>query len=282
MLVIVCCSMKRIGILYHPKVEKSERFARDIEVFLQGRGIGCWIHSSWDEGEARSALAGSDLIISVGGDGTILRAARIIFPLGIPIVGVNFGNLGFMAELEAEEARDKLVEIIGGGGWIEERAVLQSVVRSSGNTYHALNDVVVGRGKFLRLINVEVTIDGQAFTTYRADAVIISTATGSTGYSLAANGPILYPESRDILMKAVCPHLNLDKAIVLAPSAKIVLKAFTNHEAMISMDGQVEEQLKSGDEIEVSMAQPTVRFLRLRSRDSFYSTLVSKLKGKLL
>jgi NAD+ kinase len=282
MLVIVCCSMKRIGILYHPKVEKSERFARDIEIFLQGRGIRCWIHSSWDEEEARSALTGSDLIISVGGDGTILRTARIIFPLEIPIVGVNFGNLGFMAELEAEEAHDKLVEIIGGGGWIEERAVLQAEVKASGNTYHALNDVVIGRGRFLRLINVEVTIDGQAFTTYRADAVIISTATGSTGYSLAANGPILYPESRDILMKAVCPHLNMDKAIVLAPSTEIALKAFTNHEAMISMDGQVEEQLKSGDEVIVRMAEPTVRFLRLRPRDGFYRTLVSKLKGKSL
>jgi NAD+ kinase len=282
MLMLVCCSMKRLGILYHPKVEKSERFARDIEVFLRGKGIACWIHSSWDEEEARSALAGSDLVVSVGGDGTILRTARIIFPLAIPIVGVNFGNLGFMAELEAEEARDKLVEIIGGGGWIEERAILRAEVRASGNTYHALNDVVIGRGRFLRLINVEVTIDGQAFTTYRADAVIIATATGSTGYSLAANGPILYPESHDILMKAVCPHLNMDKAIVLAPNTEIALKAFTNHEAMISMDGQVEEQLKSGDEIIVRMAEPTVRFVRLRRRDSFYQTLVSKLKGKSL
>jgi NAD+ kinase len=279
---IVCCSMKRIGILYHPKVEKSERFAHHIEAFLKDRGIGCWIHSSWDEEEARTSLAGSDLVICVGGDGTILRAARIIFPLEIPIVGVNFGNLGFMAELEAEEALDRLVEIIGGAGWIEERAVLQAVVSSSGNTYHALNDVVVGRGKFLRLINVEVTINGEVFTTYRADAVIISTATGSTGYSLAANGPILYPQSRDLLMKAVCPHLNMDKAIVLAPSTKIVLKAFTNHEAMISMDGQVEEKLKNGDVVEVRMAEQTVRFLRLRSKGSFYKTLVTKLKGKSL
>jgi len=279
---LVCHSVKRVGILYHPKVERSERFARDIEVFLQGKGIQCWVHSSWDEGEAGSSLSGCDLVISVGGDGTILRAARIIFPLEIPIVGVNFGNLGFMTELEAEDARDRLVEIIGGAGWIEQRAVLQAVVMSSGNKYHALNDVVVGRGRFLRLVNVEVAIDGKAFTTYRADAVIIATATGSTGYSMAANGPILYPESRDILMKAVCPHLNMDKAIVLAPSTKITLRAFTNHDAMISMDGQVEEQLKSGDAVEVCLAQPTVRFLRLRSRDSFYQTLVSKLKGKML
>jgi len=280
--VIVCCSVKRIGILYHPKVEKSERFARDIAEFLKTKGMQCWIHSSWDEGEAGKALAGSDLVISVGGDGTILRTARIIYPQEIPILGVNFGNLGFMNELEAGEAREKLVEIIGGAGWIEQRSVLQAVVKSSGNTYHALNDVVIGRGRFLRLINVEVTIDGQVFTTYRADAVIISTATGSTGYSLAANGPIVYPESRDMLMKAVCPHLNMDKTIMMAPSTRIALKAFTNHEAMISMDGQVEEQLKNGDEVEVSLAEQTSRFLRLRPRGSFYRTLVSKLKGKSL
>jgi len=279
---LVCCSVKSIGILYHPKIEKSQRFARDIEEFLKDKGIRCWVHSSWDEGEARSKLSGSELVISVGGDGTILRAARIIFPLEIPIVGVNFGNLGFMTELEAEEAKDKLVEIIGGAGWIEHRSVLQAVVRSSGNTYHALNDVVIGRGRFLRLINIEVTIDNRVFTTYRADAVIVSTATGSTGYSLAANGPILYPESRDMLIKAVCPHLNMDKAIVLAPSTKVELKVFTNHEAMISMDGQVEEQLKSGDTVEVCMSEQTTRFLRLRSKDSFYQTLVSKLKGKSL
>lgn len=279
---IVYCSVKRIGILYHPKVEKSERFARDIAEFLKSKGMQCWIHSSWDEGEAGKALAGSDLVISVGGDGTILRAARIIYPQEIPILGVNFGNLGFMNELEAGEARDKLVEIMGGAGWIEQRSVLKAVVRSSGNTYHAMNDVVIGRGRFLRLINVEVAIDGEVFTTYRADAVIISTATGSTGYSLAANGPILYPESRDMLMKAVCPHLNMDKAIVLSPSTKITLKAFTNHEAMISMDGQVEEQLKSGDEVEVCLAEQTSRFLRLRQRGSFYRTLVFKLKGKSL
>jgi len=280
--VIVCCTVKRIGILFHPKVEKSERFARDIAEFLKSKGLSCWIHSSWDEGEARKALAGSDLVISVGGDGTILRAARIIYPQEIPVLGVNFGNLGFMNELEAGEARDKLVEIIGGAGWIEQRSVLKAVILSSGKIYHALNDVVVGRGRFMRLINVEVAINGEVFTTYRADAVIVSTATGSTGYSLAANGPIFYPESHDIMLKAVCPHLNMDKAIVLAPSTGITLKAFTNHEAMISMDGQVEELLKSGDQVEVCLAEQTSRFLRLRPRGSFYSTLVSKLKGKSL
>ena len=279
---IDCGTVKKIGILYHPKVEKTEKFARSLYDFLRGKGIKCWVQSSWDEAGARDALGDSDLVVSVGGDGTVLRVARIIFPLGIPIVGVNFGNLGFMTELEAEEARDKLELIIGGQGWIDERVMLQARVNNSGHTFHALNDVVVGRGKFLRLINIDVSLDGDFFSTYRADAVIISTSTGSTGYLLAASGPVMYPESRDIVMKAVCPHLNMDKAIVLPPSTRIGLKVFTNHDAIVSMDGQVEETLQNGTEIEVSLVEKTTRFLRLRDRKSFYRTLTAKLNRKAL
>jgi NAD+ kinase len=279
---IDCGTVKRIGILYHPKVEKTEKFANDLLHFLRSKGIECWVHSSWDEAVARDALGGSDLIVSVGGDGTILRVARIIFPLGIPIVGVNFGNLGFMTELEAEEARDKLELIINGGGWIDERVMLQARVSSSGHVYHALNDVVAGRGKFLRLVNIDVSLDGEFFSTYRADAVIIATSTGSTGYLLAADGPVLYPESHDIIMKAVCPHLNMDKAIVVSPSTRITLKVYSNHEAIVCMDGQVEETLQNGAEIEVSITEKTTRFLRLRDKNSFYKTLTAKLNRKSL
>jgi len=279
---IDCGTVKTIGILYHPKVEKTERFARDLLDFLRGKGIKSWVHSSWDEAGAKNALGDSDLIVSVGGDGTILRVARIIFPLGIPIVGVNFGNLGFMTELEAGEARDKLELIIGGEGWIDERVMLQARVGSSGHVLHALNDVVVGRGKFLRLLNIEVSLNKDFFSTYRADAVIVATSTGSTGYSLAANGPIMYPESRDIIVKAVCPHLNMDKAIIVSPSTSISLKVYTNHDAIVSMDGQVEETLKNGDEIEVSITEKTTRFLRLRDKNSFYKTLTAKLNRKSL
>jgi NAD+ kinase len=279
---IDCGTVKRIGILYHPKVEKTEKFANDLLHFLRSKGIESWVHSSWDEKVARDALGGSDLIVSVGGDGTILRVARIIFPLGIPIVGVNFGNLGFMTELEAEEARDKLELIINGEGWIDERVMLQARVSSSGHVYHALNDVVAGRGKFLRLVNIDVSLDGEFFSTYRADAVIIATSTGSTGYLLAADGPVLYPESHDIIMKAVCPHLNMDKAIVVSPSTRINLKVYTNHEAIVCIDGQVEETLQNGAEIEVKITEKTTRFLRLRDKNSFYKTLTAKLNRKSL
>ena len=275
-------SVKRIGILFHPKVEKSELFARKIEDFFKVKGVGCWLHSSWDESGAQNQLDKTGLMVSVGGDGTILRVARIIYPREIPLVGVNFGNLGFMAELESGDALEKLMEIIEGGGWIDQRSMLEAKLGSSGKIYHALNDVVVGRGRNLRLVNVEVKIDEDQFTTYRSDAVIVSTATGSTSYMLAANGPIIYPESKDMILKAVCPHLSMDKALVVASGASIRLKVMTNHEAIVSMDGQVEEMLTNGEEVTVSLSPHVTRFARLRPRSMFYTTLVTKLKGKSL
>lgn len=266
--------------MYHPKVQKAEAFAHTIEGFLKDKGIQCWLSSSWDEAGARNLIKDSDLILSVGGDGTILRVARIIFPYEIPIVGVNFGNLGFMTELEADEALNKLPIILDSGGWIEARAMLQAEICSTGKVSNALNDVVVGRGKSARLVNIDVSIDDEAFTTYRADAVIVSTATGSTGYALAANGPILLPDSRDMILKAVCPHLSMDKALVLATTTRIKLRVLTNHEAIISMDGQVESELKDGEEVVVSLSPHVTRFIRLKPKTRFYKTLVSKLRGK--
>ena len=272
-------SVKRIGILFHPKIERAEAFAHKIEGYLNNRGIGCWLHSSWDESGAQRHLDQTELMISVGGDGTILRVSRIIYPRQIPIVGVNFGNLGFMAELEAGDALEKLSNIIDGEGWYDDRSMLEAIL-NSGGCFPALNDVVLGRGRNLRLINVEVNIDRNAFTTYRADAVIVSTSTGSTGYLMAANGPVIYPESKDMVMKAICPHLSMDKALVVASTAEIKFKVRTNHEAILSMDGQVEEILKDGDEVTVAVSPYVTRFIRLRPRSIFYTTLVIKLKEK--
>ncbi len=274
--------VKRVGILYHPKVQRSEEFAHRVSDFLKAKGIDCWMHSSWDESGAQQRLTDTDLMVSIGGDGTILRVARIIYPWEIPIVGINFGNLGFMAEFESDEAFDKLTIVLDGGGWIDERSMLEVRICSTGKNFHALNDVVVGRGKNLRLINIDVSIDGDRFTTYRADAVIVSTPTGSTGYMMAANGPILYPGSSDMIIKAVCPHLNMDKALVLSGNVKVELKVNTNHEAIMSVDGQVEEPLVNNDTIEVWRSRYVTKFIRLSPPGTFYKTLVSKLRGRSL
>lgn len=273
-----CLSMKRVGILYHPKLERVKAFNRELEKFFSARGILLWLCSAWEEEKARPQVAGSDLILSIGGDGTILRAARVIVPHAVPILGINMGNLGFMTELKAAEALDKLPRLLGGEGWIEERAMLEAGLVSQGKTFHALNDVVVGRGGSARLVDIETKIDGEILTTYRADGVIVATATGSTSYSLAAGGPILYPQAREILLKPVCSHLTLDKALVLPPESVIQLKVSTRHEAMLSLDGQVESPLHSEDEVKVKLSSYVARFLRIQPKTYFYSSLGSRLK----
>lgn len=273
-------SVKHVGILYHPRIEKAVDFSRELEKFLSGRGISFWTCSAWEEAKAKPQIAGSDLILSIGGDGTILRAARAIIPHTVPIVGINFGNLGFMTELKADEAFDALPRLLDGEGWIEERAMLEAEVLSKGKVFHGLNDVFVGRRNSVRLVQVEVRIDGEVLGTYRADGVVVATATGSTGYSFAAGGPILYPQAKEILLKTVCPHLTLDKAMVLPPEAVTQLKVTTTHEAMFSIDGQVESPLSNGDEVRVKLSPHVARFLRIQPRGYFYNSLEKRLKGK--
>lgn len=272
--------MKRVGILYHPKLEKAKASSREIEKFLSAQGISVWLCSAWEEEKAKPQVAGSDLILSIGGDGTILRAARAVIPHAVPIVGINLGSLGFMTELKAAEALNELPRLLSGEGWIEERAMLEAEVVSQDKAFHVLNDVFVGRGSSARLVQIETKIDGEVLSIYRADGVIVATATGSTSYSLAAGGPILYPQAREILLKPLCPHLSLDKALVLPPEAVIQLKVTTSHKAMLSLDGQVESPLRSGDEVKVKLSPYVARFLRLRPKTYFYSSLELRLKGK--
>ena len=274
--------MKRIGILYHPKIDKAKTFSQEIEKLLRTHGVSFWLCSAWEEEKARPQVVGSDLILSIGGDGTILRAARVIVPHAVPIVGINLGNLGFMTELKATEALDKLPRLLSGEGWIEERAMLETKKMSDAQSFHVLNDVFLGRRSSARLINIETKINGGVLTTYRADGVLVATATGSTSYSLAAGGPILHPQAREILLKPLCPHLTLDKALVLPPGVVIQLKVTTTHEAMLSLDGQVEWLLSSGDEVEVKLSSYIARFLRVQPETYFYGSLESKLRSKIL
>jgi NAD+ kinase len=161
--------------------------------------------------------------------------------------------------------------------------MLQIELKSKGHknrVFHALNDAVIGRGEIARIIRMNVTIDGQAFTTYKADAVIAATATGSTGYALAVGGPIVSPQSSDFLLVPVAPHLSFSYPLVLAESTEIVLSLNTYHIATLSIDGHINTSLTNGDIITIKRSPYTAHFYRIRSRDTFYRTLEDKLKGK--
>ena len=244
---------------------------------MSSRGVSSWQCSTWDEDKARPQIAGSDLIFSVGGDGTILRAARIITPLSTPILGINIGKLGFITELNGNGVLPDLPDLLEGKGWIEERAMLEA--RIGGSSFHALNDIVL-RGIAVRLVNIEAKINDAVVTTYRADGIITATATGSTSYSLASGGPILHPQSREIILQPISCHLGLSHALVLPQQSTIDLKVSQGDNVMISIDGQVELPLSDGQNITVSLSPYTIRFLRIHPPAYFYSSLWQKLGGR--
>lgn len=269
--------MRRVGILYHPRRDRASALASELTEALAAEGISVWQCSAWDDSTARPQVQGSDLVFSIGGDGTILHAARIIGPLAVPIVGVNVGKLGFISEMNADEALGKLPDILANKGWIEDRAMLQASVGE--HEFTGLNDVVI-RNTVARLINVEARVDGEQLTTYRADGVIVATATGSTGYALAAGGPVLHPRSRELVLQPISAHMCLDHPIVLPSEALVSLTVSSQDTPILSVDGQLEFPMTSGEPVIIQVSPNVARFLRIRKATYFYGTLGDKLRGK--
>jgi NAD+ kinase len=281
--------MKRVGIVYHPKIAAAKTLVEHLAELLPSLNRTAWTCSAWDEEGMRAESPGTDLAISVGGDGTILRVARAVSDWEIPILGVNFGHLGFMTELSADDIIERLPSVLNGGGWVDRRMMLQAdLYRRDGSRHDeglpqplcALNDVMMGRGATSRVVYVKATVDGVLLTTYKADGVVIATATGSTGYSLAAGGPILYPQAEDILIKPISAHLTLAYPLVLPSTAVIELEVHTDHEAMLSVDGQISVALHDGDRIVARRGCHVARFLRVNPPEYFYSALERRLKLK--
>jgi len=266
--------MKKAGILYHPKLEKARDLTDKLQELLPAHGLSSWQCSAWDEDKAKPQVAGSDLIFSIGGDGTILRAARITTPLSVPILGINLGRLGFITELSADEALSNLPDLLEGSAWVEERAMLQAQFEDK--LFHALNDVVV-RSNAVTLVNIRVKIDEELLTTYRADGVIVSTATGSTAYSLAAGGPILHPESKEMVLQPISCHLGLGYPLVLLPQSVVDLEIASRDNAMLSLDGQVNLPFPGEQRVRIKLSPHVTRFLRIRQPTHFYSSLWQKL-----
>jgi NAD+ kinase len=276
-------TFQSVGILLQPKIEQAEPLAREIsQAFVAAGYPEPWQCSAWDEEAMRARIPGSDLLLTLGGDGTILRVVRQAAPFGVPILGMKLGRLGFLAEIQPDSWRYSLAQLLEERYWIEERMLLRARIERNGQplpeTRDALNEVVIGRGSLARLVRVAAYLDGGYLTTYVADGVIVSTATGSTAYALAVGGPILPPELKNILLLPIAPHLSMDRALVLGQGATVRLQVFTDHRAMVTVDGQIEVELHDGDVVIVTASPLTSRFVRLRERNYFYRALMDKLK----
>ena len=275
--------MTRVGLLHHPKLPASRPLAAEIAARLEAGGIATWQGSAWDEVGAAPHIPGLDLIITLGGDGTILRAARMCARHGVPILGINLGRLGFLTEVQPDGWTEALAQVLAGAYWIEERMMLHCETRRAGErqaSYEALNDVVVSRGSLARIVRVETHVDGARLTTYVADGVIVSTATGSTAYALAVGGPIMPPALHNILLITIAAHLTMDRAIILPEGAALSMTIATDHRARLTVDGQFDQSLLDGDQVRVQASPYTCRFVRLKSPIYFYETLMEKLQWR--
>lgn len=278
---------RRIGILHHPRKPESLDLASAMEHYLRSRGVHhIWRDSAWDSDAIQRHLENVDLLITLGGDGTMLRAARLGAEKEVPMLGVKMGRLGFLAEIFPNEWEEPLGQMLDGNYWVEERLMIRVRVERNGAEracevrceYDALNDVVLSRGSLARIVRVSASLDGGYLTTYTCDGLIVSTATGSTAYALAVGGPILPPELRNILVIPVAPHMSMDRAVVLSEGTEVRLRVYSDHSAMLTVDGQFEVEVDDRDEVVVVGSPYRARFIRMRPRSYFYQTLMDKLK----
>lgn len=277
-----------IGIIYNDRTQEAQQMAMDLvnRLNLSDRA---WVSTALEIDEELPAAKETDLIITVGGDGTIIRASRIAVPHHIPILGINMGRLGFMTEVEAHDALERIPQYLAGDVRVEERCMFQVQVYSDGimgthpllmdgrQQCHALNDVVVGRGAVSRLVSISTFINGAPITEFRADAVIVSTATGSTGYNLSVGGPILWPMSDEMILKPIAPHVGMASALVLPSTSIIELVVETEHAATLSVDGYIDAELPAGVAVKVEASPHKTLFLRANPPIHFYETLTRRL-----
>lgn len=270
---------KKLQIYHHPKVEGAESLADEMAHHLERLNIQAEAVSVLDE-TAKARLPEYDMIAVIGGDGTMLRGGCMAAPHNIPVIGVNYGRLGFLPEVQPNEWKGVIARILVGDYWLEERTMLH-VEHYRGeeklNTAEVLNEAVVSRGVLARPIRVKTWVDGDELTTYVCDGLIVATATGSTAYALAAGGPILPPELKDILIIPIAPHLCIDRAIVLSHGATLKILVRTEHQAIISADGQIEVSVQDGDHVIVKKSDYVTRFVRVQEPTYFYRNLNSRM-----
>jgi len=269
---------RRIAIGVHPQMPAAAEEAETITRFLQNRGVDAYWGKIYDAGFLQRLAEETDLFIALGGDGTMLRAGHLCAPLHLPILGINLGRFGFLAEVKRDEWQSTIPLLLEGRYWLEGRMMLQATHLRDGQelgSWIVLNEVVVCRGQYVRPVTLRAQVDGYPLATYIADGLIAATPTGSTAYALAVGGPIMPPDLRNILIVAVAPHLSVDRAIILSEGSVVVITVQTPHQAVISVDGQAPVVMEDGDQVRVESNYDTACFVRFRDRGYFYRNITN-------
>ena len=279
--------MKKIGIITKEGLPEPVRILEGLLPWLEEKGLEPFVDAGaagklGRPGYPRAEIARLvDLIITLGGDGTILSVARLVSPRGVPILGVNLGGLGFITEIGVERLREAVEKALSGDCPCEERMMLSAAIKRHGELiaeYTVLNDVVVNKGAAPRLIEIEAWVNGALMTTFRADGLIASTPTGSTAYCLSAGGPVLYPTVAGIVLAPICSHTLAMRPIVLPQEMEIGIKPVTKNVSVdLALDGQVGFSLRENDIVAVTRAAHNARLLVPFERD-YFQVLREKLR----
>jgi NAD+ kinase len=224
----------------------------------------------------------AELVVVLGGDGTLISVARLFSGRDVPILGVNLGSLGFLTEITVEELYTRLEKVLEGNPRVSERMMLEVALHREGQEIekgHVLNDMVINKGALARIVDLETKVNRHFLTTYKADGLIVSTPTGSTGYSLSAGGPIIHPLMSCIVITPICPHTLTNRPIVVTDESviSITVASSFDEKVYLTLDGQVGFELREGDSVEVRRALKTTALVMSKTRD-YFEVLRTKLK----
>jgi NAD+ kinase len=278
--------IKTIGIIHHTSKEASLGVARDTVEWLAKKGIEARVlteevdESKYPETGSPSEdfACGLDLVLSLGGDGAMLRASAVAYRAEIPVVGINLGKKGFLTAMESDQMYAGLEEILAGRYLLQQRMMLECIPGEDGDgkRYYALNEVAVGKRELQRMIRLEVDINGRYFHYYSGDGVIFSTPTGSTAYSLSAGGPIVDPALDCIILTPICSHSLMDRSVIISPESEI--EVMVERERVLptlSFDGREEIELPRGGKMIIRRAERRLKIIKMANY-SFYNLLRDK------
>lgn len=284
--------MKKFALLTNYSKDKRLVYTRMIKTYITENGGSYWIPRYISEpdkdGDQRydfSDMPGDiECVLVLGGDGTLLQAARELLQRHIPLLGINLGTLGFLTSAEKSELPKCLDSVLDDSCSIDERMMLEGVAYHGSEKIQmniALNDVIIARAGFSRLVELKIYVNGELLSIYNADGIIVSTPTGSTGYSLSAGGPIIFPQTDVIVITPICPHSLQARSLVVSGEDRIMIeigrrRKTQKEEAMVTFDGRSAQELETGDRVEIYKAQETTQLIRLKGR-SFYQVLQNKI-----
>lgn len=275
-------TLRTIGFAYNPTSEAAVELRDRAGSWCQRRGIDHWAAPAGELDGVAERLAVTDVLVVLGGDGTLLRAVAGSADADVPILGINLGKVGFLSKAEAHELEGVLERLLVGRYTLSERMALSGAILPGGRPnprrYTALNDIVVARGSLARVVRLAVEIDSSHLATFIADGLVVASPTGSTGYSFSAGGPILDPRSRNLIVTPIAGYLSAIRSVVVSPEQVVRCRVVDAHEALVSIDGREDHRIQVGDVVEVRARERPVRFVEPEGSLPFWDLLRTKVE----